>query len=87
MTPIHELLARARWDPMFGAARFVIGYEDHLAGGLVRVPLERIRFTPGGHFAFELQAEDGKSHAVPYHRVRDLWRDGVLIWHRPSPRN
>ena len=26
MTPVHELLARIRWDPAFGAAKFVIGY-------------------------------------------------------------
>ena len=48
--PIHELLARIRWDPEFGAA-----------------------------------AEDGTMHTVPYHRVRSVWRNGELIWHRHAP--
>jgi uncharacterized protein (UPF0248 family) len=85
MTPIHELLARIRWDPDFGAAQFVIGYHDRLIRAEVTVPLERIRFTPGDHFAFEAQAEDGTRHTVPYHRVRNVWRNGALIWHRQAP--
>jgi len=31
MIPIHELLARIRWDPEFGAARFEIAYFDRRA--------------------------------------------------------
>jgi hypothetical protein len=35
--PIHELLARIRWDPEFGRGRFEIGYLDHTRdGGLIR---------------------------------------------------
>lgn len=83
MTPIHELLARARWDPVFGAARFVIGYADHRARALLKLPLERIRLAEGSHFAFEFEDEDGRSQRVPLHRVREVWRDGVLIWRRP----
>ncbi|NDP38105.1 MAG: DUF504 domain-containing protein [Rhodoferax sp.] len=85
MTPIHELLARVRWDPEFGTARFVIGYYDRVARAQVKVPLERIWFEPGAGFAFERAAEDGTRHSVPYHRVRNVWRNGELIWHRDAP--
>lgn len=85
MTPIHELLARIRWDPEFGAAQFVIGYYDRVGHTLVKLPLERLRFEPGDSFAFEASAEDGTRHSVPCHRVRSVWRDGELIWHRHPP--
>jgi uncharacterized protein (UPF0248 family) len=86
MTPIHELLARIRWDPEFGAARFVIGYWDRVTRREVQVPFERVHFEPGEHAVFEAVEEDGSIHAVPLHRVRSVWRNGELIWHRePRP--
>jgi uncharacterized protein (UPF0248 family) len=80
--PIHALLARIRWDPAFGRARFVIGYWDRLTGTEVNVPLERIHIEPGSHFSFEAIEADGTLHTVPFHRVRRVWRDGELIWSR-----
>lgn len=85
MTPIHELLARVRWDPEFGAAQFVIGYYDRITREQVNVPLERIRFEPGDGFGFDAVTEDGTVHTIPYHRVRSVWRNEELIWHRHDP--
>ena len=84
MIPIHELLARIRWDPAFAAARFEIAYQDRERQALVRLPLERIRMKDGeeGRFGFEALEDDGSVHGVPYHRVRAVWRDGELIWSR-----
>jgi uncharacterized protein (UPF0248 family) len=82
MIPIQDLLHRIRWDPEFGKGEFVVGYYDRVARGLVHVPLARVRFERGEHFAFEAVAEDGSVHAVPLHRVREVWRDGALIWRR-----
>jgi uncharacterized protein (UPF0248 family) len=51
--------------------------------------MRRIRFPTGEHFAFEAMEDDGAVHNVPLHRVREVWRDGELIWHRepqsPAP--
>jgi len=85
MTPIHDVIARIRWDREFGAARFVIGYHDRVAGREVRVALDRIHFVPGERFAFEAVEPDGMVHQVPFHRVRDVWRNDELIWHRDVP--
>ncbi|HZP93840.1 MAG TPA: RNA repair domain-containing protein [Burkholderiales bacterium] len=52
---------------------------------LVRVPLQRIRFPSGEHFAFEALEDDGAVHSVPLHRVREVWRDGRLIWECEAP--
>jgi len=80
--PIHELLARIRWDPEFGRARFELAYLDRNRKRLVRLPLERIRTSAEDRFGFEALEEDGSVHSVPYHRVRAVWRDGELIWSR-----
>ena len=82
MTPVHELLARIRWDPEFGRGRFEIAYFDRARDALVRLPLERISTSPGDRFAFAAVEDDGSVHSVPYHRVRCVWRDGELIWSR-----
>ena len=33
---------------------------------------------------FQVTDEDGELHNVPFHRVRDVYRDGKLIWHREA---
>jgi uncharacterized protein (UPF0248 family) len=82
MIPIQDLLHRIQWDFEFGKAEFVVGYLDRVSRTVARVPFRRIRFPSGEHFAFEVAEDDGAVHDVPLHRVREVWRDGVLIWHR-----
>ena len=87
MTPIQDLLHRIRWDPDFGKARFELAYLDRIAGGLVRVGFSEVHMDPGERFGFELAALHGERQFIPYHRVREVYRDGVLIWQRPEARN
>lgn len=82
MTPIQDLLNRIRFDADFAQADFIIGYYDRVAGRIVKLPFERIHFPPGEHFGFEALESDGSVHSIPFHRVREVWRDGELIWHR-----
>lgn len=91
MVPIQSLLQRIRWDKVFGGAAFTIGYDDHLRRGIVTVPFERIHLEPGRHFSFTAIEADGTVHEVPFHRVREVRRNGERIWqratvhrHRPS---
>ncbi len=84
MTPIQDLLHRIRWDPRFARSEFVIGYYDRSTRGIVRVPLRHVNFASGERFFFEAIEDDGSAHEVPLHRVRELWRDGELIWQRKS---
>ncbi len=81
MIPLHVLLGRIDWDPEFGRGEFRIGYLDHLHDGLVYVPLHDIR-REIGHFSFEVTDENGIVHNVLYHRVKEVWKDGALIWQR-----
>lgn len=82
MIPIQELLSRIRWDPEFGQGEFVIGYYDRVRNALTRVPLRELRFEPGDHYAFQFIDAAGEVHDVPLHRVREVYRNGELIWRR-----
>ena len=82
MITIESLLQRIHWDPVFGQGRFTIGYYDRLQHRVITVPLEQIHLQAGNHFSFTAVEPDGSVHNVPLHRVREVHRDGVLIWHR-----
>ena len=82
MTPIHELLNRIHWDKAFGTGEFEIGCHDRIAGRMMRVPLREIVFEPGDHFSFDLLDDAGELHSIPLHRIKQVFRNGELIWHR-----
>lgn len=82
MIPIHELLSRIRWDASFADAEFAPGYYDRVAHKVIVVPFSEITFVPDDRFAFEVTDREGELHSVPFHRVRDVYRNGELIWRR-----
>lgn len=82
MVPIQELLNRIRWDEAYGNADFVIGYYDRVEDRIVRVALKALSFDPEDHFDFELVDEYGESHTIPLHRIRQVFRNGELVWSR-----
>lgn len=83
MQPIHELLARIRWDPEFGRGRFEIGYWDRVEQTVKRVALADLGSDADNPSLLTLVDEEGVLHTIPLHRVREVWRDGELIWRRP----
>ena len=82
MIPLHELLNRIRWDREFGKGDFVIGYHDRVDDRIIRVPLREIFFELDDHFSFELIDHDNVLHNIPLHRIKEVYKDGKLIWHR-----
>ncbi len=85
MVPIHELMNRIRWDKQFGRARFEIGYYDRHENAVQRVPLRAVSFPEGSSRVFEIVDDSGVTHRIPFHRVRLVYRNGELIWHRVNP--
>jgi uncharacterized protein (UPF0248 family) len=79
---VKELLKRIRWDPEYGRGRFVVGYVDHVAGGIVLVPFSEVKLESGDRSSFSLVDDQGVERTIPYHRVREVLRDGAVIWHR-----
>jgi uncharacterized protein (UPF0248 family) len=83
MQPIDELLHRIRWDAKFGTGEFALGYYDRLAREEKIAPFVSTIIDPqSGTFSFA--DEDGVVHRIPLHRVRTVYKDGVVIWHRPG---
>lgn len=86
MQPIHELLNRIHRDPEFGRGHFEIGYYDRLDTKIILVSFNEVTQMPGNKFFFHVFDEDGIAHCVPMHRVREVYKDGELIWKRePEP--
>lgn len=85
MVPIHELLSRIRWDEGFGQGRFEIGYYDRHLDAVERVAFREIVFPSGEGRVFEVMDEAGQVRRIPFHRVREVARDGDVIWRRPDP--
>lgn len=85
MIPIHELLSRIRWDEAYASSRYVIGYWDRTVHAVLHRDLREIAWDRDNPSFFSLIDEDGVAHSIPYHRVREVWRDGKLIWERHPP--
>jgi uncharacterized protein (UPF0248 family) len=82
MQPIHELLNQIRWDPNF-TGEFEIAFVDHAKPELRRIPMRGMRFTDQ-RFSFELLTDEGEIVSIPLHRIRQVYRNGDLIWNRPD---
>jgi uncharacterized protein (UPF0248 family) len=83
MTPIHDLLARIHHDPEFGRGVFELGYLDRFDTQVQRIALGLVNFPEGEKKVFEFEDADGQKRRIPSHRIREVYRDGALIWHRP----
>ena len=82
MQPIHELLNRIHWDKEFGKGEFDLWFLDHIEKELIKLSLREITFIPGDHYFFHYMDEEGEEHSVPFHRIKAVYKDGVVIWHR-----
>ena len=82
VTPIHELLSRIRWDADFSRGRFELGYFDRVEGRVIVVPFHTVQFPSEDPRAFRLVDAEGRFHRVPFHRVREVYKDGQRVWHR-----
>ncbi len=82
MIPIRQLLDRIRWDTAFGRADFEIGYYDRMKDRIVQVAIRQVSFTAGNHFSIEAINAEGEPCMLPLHRIRQVFRNGELIWER-----
>lgn len=82
MQPIHELLNRIHWDAEFAKGEFELWFLDHVEQAMIKLPLQDITFFPGDHFFFHYLDENGNEHSVPFHRIKAVYKNHELIWHR-----
>jgi uncharacterized protein (UPF0248 family) len=84
--PIQALLSRLRHDPAFARGRWEIAYLDRALPSLVRLPLEAVHTRAHIGFVFDVVDEEGVARTIPYHRVRQVWHDGKVVWSRTGAR-
>lgn len=78
-------MSRIRWDTDFGKGRFVVGYWDRVEHKVLHADLREITWDAENPAFFDLVDEEGIEHSIPFHRVREVWKDGELIWARHPP--
>lgn len=81
METIQQLLSRIRWDDDFGRGTFCVGIYDRISDSVDFVPLEKLHQKKGNHVSFGLTV-DGTDLRIPYHRIREVRKNGVCIWTR-----
>lgn len=84
MQPIQDLLNRIKWDGEFGSAEFKIGYWDRVEREIIVVPLQAIDYDHPKDDGFRMTDDQGNDVTVPFHRVRQVIRNGELIWNRDA---
>ena len=82
MIPIHELLSRILWDKEFGSANFEIGYYDRVLDKIIRIPFSELIFSPADRNSIQVMDDEGVIHSVPLHRIKEVYKDNELLWHR-----
>ena len=82
MTPIRKLLNRIHWDRTFAQADFLIGYLDRIENRIILAGLREIRFPEDTPDSFEVLDAEGQRHRVPFHRVKEVYRNSERIWRR-----
>jgi hypothetical protein len=78
---IQELLSRISHDKQFARGEFLIGYFDPREDSVIRIPLRKILFKPDDHFSFDLIDTNGVLHSLSMRLIREVYKDGKLIWH------
>ena len=82
MMPIQDFLNRIRWDKEFGKSDFEVGYYDHVEQKIIRIPFQRLGFEEGNRFSFQFHTDTGELRNIPFHHVREVYKDGERIWYR-----
>lgn len=83
MQPIHELLSQIRWDPNF-TGEFEVAFVDRMKPDLQRVPVNAMRFDADSPTTFRAFDDEGNVVSIPLHRIRQVFRNGALIWSRDA---
>jgi len=84
MQTLRDLLNRIQWDSDFGTGFFELGVYDRKEDCLIRIQLDNIHFDEGNSFSFSTMDLSGTKLRIPFHRVKEVRKDGCLIWKRPD---
>lgn len=78
---IAELLNQIRWNEEHIKFKVEVGF---MLKGLVKpviIPFEQIEFGEKNTEAFMLKTEEREPTWIPFTRVTDVYKNGLLLWH------
>jgi len=81
-TDIAELLNQIRWNEEHLRFKIEVGF---IPEGLVKavvIPFNAISFGDKDTKAFMLKVEEREPGWVPFERVTDVYKNGLLLWHK-----
>jgi uncharacterized protein (UPF0248 family) len=87
MEPVQDVLNRIRWDSEYAKSQFTIGYYDRIEDTIIHVPFKELYFDDSDHFDFQIVDENGVTHTIPLHRIREIYKNGDIIWRRSPKQN
>ncbi len=78
MMYIGDLLNKIRWDKRLKAEEYTLIYFDRIAEKSFEVPFNAI--SRSGNFM--IIKRNGQDVSIPLHRIREVRRNGKVIWGR-----
>ncbi|WP_425532177.1 RNA repair domain-containing protein [Aromatoleum anaerobium] len=60
----------------------MLGYYDCVAHHIVHVDLRDVSFDPENRRMLKFVDEDGVVRSMPLHRIKEVFRSDMRIWHR-----
>ncbi len=61
---------------------FQLGYYDRAEDRIIMVRLQEVTFPSESPHTFQLTDLEGQVHRIPFHRVREVYKDSQRIWRR-----
>ncbi len=75
---IGDFLNKIRWDKNLKPEEYTLVYFDRILAKGFEVPFTEI----SRRGSFMILRRDGQEVAIPLHRIRQVTRNGVVIWER-----
>lgn len=69
-------------NPEFAKGEFQLGYSDRAENRIILVPLKDVTFPRKARKHSRSPDLEGQVHRIPFHRVREVYKDSQRIWHR-----
>ena len=79
MVTAKELLSRIKWDKNLKPEEYFIFYIDRVANKLAVIKYSDILKIDGSFMVLDKYPEEVY---IPLHRIREIRRDGKLVWRR-----
>ena len=78
MMYIGDLLNKIRWDKRLKAEEYTLIYFDRIAENSFEAPFNAI--SRSGNFM--IIKRNGQDASIPLHRIREVRRNGKVVWER-----